>query len=146
MCARASKIGTPRNPMGNEVLPDYKYRMEFGKEEYDIIDEYCKMKEIAWSASPWDMDSLDFLVQYDIPFIKMPSAMLTHEELMRACARTGKKVIFSTGMSTLEEIDKTVEWLREEDCEFALLHCNSTYPAPLEELNLQCIKTLRRRD
>tara|TARA_R110002020_G_scaffold46255_1_gene131659 strand:- start:12697 stop:13530 length:834 start_codon:yes stop_codon:yes gene_type:complete len=146
VCVPEHQKSVPREtPWGTMSYLDYKYRMEFGKEEYDIIDEYCKMKEIAWSASPWDMDSLDFLVQYDIPFIKMPSAMLTHEELMRACARTGKKVIFSTGMSTLEEIDKTVEWLREEDCEFALLHCNSTYPAPLEELNLQCIKTLRDR-
>jgi N-acetylneuraminate synthase len=146
VCVPEHQKSVPREtPWGTMSYLDYKYRMEFGKEEYDIIDEYCKMKEIAWSASPWDMDSLDFLIQYDIPFIKMPSAMLTHEELMRACARTGKKVIFSTGMSTLEEIDKTVGWLREEDCEFALLHCNSTYPAPLEELNLQCIKTLRDR-
>ena len=146
VCVPEHQKSVPREtPWGTMTYLDYKYRMEFGKEEYDIIDEYCKMKEIAWSASPWDMDSLDFLIQYDIPFIKMPSAMLTHEELMRASARTGKKVIFSTGMSTLEEIDKTVGWLREEDCEFALLHCNSTYPAPLEELNLQCIKTLRDR-
>jgi N-acetylneuraminate synthase len=146
VCVPEHQKSVPREtPWGTMSYLDYKYRMEFGKEEYDIIDEYCKMKEIAWSASPWDMDSLDFLIQYDIPFIKMPSAMLTHEELMRACARTGKKVIFSTGMSTLEEIDRTVGWLREEECEFALLHCNSTYPAPLEELNLQCIKTLRDR-
>tara|TARA_Y100000592_G_scaffold45373_1_gene71973 strand:+ start:12460 stop:13293 length:834 start_codon:yes stop_codon:yes gene_type:complete len=132
-------------PWGTMSYLEYKYRMEFGKKEYDEIDEYCKVKEIAWSASPWDMDSLKFLEKYDIPFIKMPSAMLTHEELMRGCARSGKKVIFSTGMSTVEEIDTAVKWLREEDCEFALLHCNSTYPAPLEELNLQCIKTLRER-
>jgi len=139
------KLVPRETPWGTMSYLDYKYRMEFGKDEYDIIDEYCKTKEIAWSASPWDMDSLAFLEQYDIPFIKMPSAMLTHEELMRGCARTGKKVIFSTGMSTIEEIDKAVDWLREENCEFALLHCNSTYPAPLEELNLQCIKTLRDR-
>ncbi len=146
VCVPEHQKNIPRDtPWGTMSYLDYKYRMEFGKEEYDIIDEYCKTKDIAWSASPWDMDSLAFLEQYDIPFIKMPSAMLTHEELMRGCARTGKKVIFSTGMSTIEEIDKAVEWVREEDCEFALLHCNSTYPAPLEELNLQCIKTLRDR-
>ncbi len=146
VCVPEHQKNIPRDtPWGTMSYLDYKYRMEFGKEEYDIIDEYCKTKDIAWSASPWDMDSLAFLEQYDIPFIKMPSAMLTHEELMRGCARTGKKVIFSTGMSTIEEIDKAVEWVREENCEFALLHCNSTYPAPLEELNLQCIKTLRDR-
>lgn len=146
VCVPEHQKNIPRDtPWGTMSYLEYKYRMEFGKEEYDIIDEYCKTKNIAWSASPWDMDSLAFLEQYDIPFIKMPSAMLTHEELMRGCARTGKKVIFSTGMSTIEEIDKAVEWVREEDCEFALLHCNSTYPAPLEELNLQCIKTLKER-
>ena len=139
------KSVTKDTPWGTMSYLEYKYRMEFGKDEYDQIDEYCKAKDVAWSASPWDMDSLAFLGQYDLPFIKMPSAMLTNEELMRACARSGKKVIFSTGMSTLDEIDEAVAWLREENCEFALLHCNSTYPAPLEELNLQCIKTLKAR-
>ncbi len=146
VCVPEHQKSVPREtPWGTMSYLEYKYRMEFEKEEYDQIDEYCKSKGIAWSASPWDMDSLDFLEQYDLPFIKMPSAMLTHEELMRACARTGKKVIFSTGMSTLDEIDKAVDWLREENCEFALLHCNSTYPAPLEDLNLKCIQTLKER-
>ena len=146
VCVPEHQKNVPREtPWGTMSYLEYKYKVEFGKEEYDQIDEYCKTKNIAWSASPWDMDSLSFLEQYDIPFIKVPSAMLTNEELMRGCAKSGKKVIFSTGMSTLEEIDQAVGWMREEDCEFALLHCNSTYPAPLEELNLQCIKTLKDR-
>ena len=132
-------------PWGNMTYLQYKYRVEFGKEEYDEIDAYCRDKGIAWSASPWDMDSLEFLQQYDLPFIKVPSAMITNEELMRGCARTGMKVIFSAGMSTLEETDKAVDWMREEDAEFALLHCNSTYPAPIEDLNLRCIQTLQSR-
>jgi len=132
-------------PWGQMTYLDYKYRVEFGKEEYDEIDAYCRDKGIAWSASPWDMDSLSFLMNYDLPFIKVPSAMLTNEELMRGCASTGMKVIFSTGMSTLEETDTAVQWMRDEDAEFALLHCNSTYPSPLEDLNLRCIQTLRRR-
>ena len=134
-----------RSPRGTMSYLEYKYRMEFGKEEYDQIDQYCKDKGIEWSASPWDMDSLDFLNQYNIPFIKVPSAMITNEELMRGCARTGMKVIFSCGMSTLEETDQAVNWMREEKAEFALLHCNSTYPAPIEDLNLRCIKTLQER-
>ena len=132
-------------PWGRMTYLQYKYRVEFGQAEYDEIDAYCRDKGIAWSASPWDMDSLKFLSQYDLPFIKMPSAMITNEELMRGCARTGKKVIFSAGMSTLEETDQAVEWMREEGAEFALLHCNSTYPAPIEDLNLRCIQTLRER-
>ena len=132
-------------PWGTMTYLDYKYKVEFEKEEYDEIDEYCKTKGIAWSASPWDLDSLDFLDQYDLPFLKMPSAMMTNEPLMRAAAKTGKKVIFSAGMSTLEETDKAVEWMREEGAEFALLHCNSAYPAPIEDLNLSCIQTLKDR-
>jgi N-acetylneuraminate synthase len=127
-------------PWGRMTYLQYKYRVEFGQAEYDEIDAYCRDKGIAWSASPWDMDSLKFLSQYDLPFIKVPSAMITNEELMRGCARTGMKVIFSSGMSTLDETDQAVEWMREENSEFALLHCNSTYPAPLEEslLIAQC--------
>ena len=132
-------------PWGTMTYLDYKYRMEFGKKEYDQIDSYCREKGIEWSASPWDMDSLEFLLQYDIPFIKIPSAMITNEQLMRESAQTGKKVIFSAGMSTLSETDKAVRWMSEEGGDFALLHCNSSYPAPLEDLNLRCIQTLRQR-
>ena len=146
ICVPEHQKGVLREtPWGTMTYLDYKYRVEFGKEEYDEIDAYCKDKGIAWSASPWDMDSLTFLEQYDLPFIKVPSAMITNEELMRGCARTGMKVIFSSGMSTLDETDQAVEWMREEGAEFALLHCNSTYPAPLEDLNLRCIQTLRAR-
>ncbi len=146
VCVPDHQKDVPRDtPWGTMSYLQYKYLMEFDKEQYDQIDEYCKQKDIAWSASPWDMDSLQFLEQYDLPFIKMPSAMLTNEELMRGAARTGKKVIFSCGMSTLDETDLAVQWMREENAEFALLHCNSTYPAPLEDLNLKCIQTLRER-
>ena len=130
-------------PWGNIPYIDYKYKVEFEKEEYDEIDRYCKERGIEWSASPWDLDSLNFLDQYDIPFIKIPSAMLTNEELIKKSAQTGKKIILSTGMSTMEEVNQAVVWLLSEQAEFALLHCNSAYPAPLEDLNLSCIKTLK---
>ena len=132
-------------PWGKMTYLDYKYKVEFEKPEYDEIDRYCIERKISWSASPWDLDSLEFLDQYDLPFMKIPSAMMTNESLMRAAAKTGKKIIFSAGMSTLEETDKAVEWMRQEDADFALLHCNSAYPAPLEDLNLSCIKTLKER-
>ena len=92
-------------PWGNIPYIDYKYKVEFEKEEYDEIDRYCKERGIEWSASPWDLDSLNFLDQYDIPFIKIPSAMLTNEELIKKSAQTGKKIILSTGMSTMEEVN-----------------------------------------
>ena len=146
VCVPEHQKGVMRDtPWGRMTYLDYKYRVEFGKEEYDEIDAYCKARGIEWSASPWDIDSLNFLMQYDIPFLKIPSAMLTNEKLMRETARTGKKIIFSTGMSTMEEIDDAVRWMKDEGTEFSLLHCNSTYPAPLEELNLSCIGTLKAR-
>ena len=130
-------------PWGEMTYLDYKYRVEFDKEQYDEIDRYCREKGMDWSASPWDTDSLDFLMQYDIPFLKIPSAMITNEELMKATAATGKKIIISTGMSTEEEIDQAVNWL--EGTEFSILHCNSTYPAPIEDLNLSYIRTLKEK-
>lgn len=127
---------------------EYKYKVEFGKEEYDEIDRYCKQQGIAWSASPWDMDSVEFLEQYNLPFIKLPSASLTDDELLAACVERFPKVIFSTGMSTEEEIDHAVDTLRTAQAKYSkkdpigLLHCNSTYPAPINELNLSAIQTL----
>ena len=136
-------------PWGTMTYLDYKYRVEFEKEEYDEIDRYCKDKGIEWSASPWDIDSLNFLTNYDIPFIKIPSAMITNEELMKATAewsaKNKKELIVSTGMSTLKEVDTAVSWMKETGTDFALLHCNSSYPAPVDELNLSCIKTLKQR-
>jgi len=135
-------------PWGSMTYLEYKHKTEFGREEYNEIDKYCKERRIKWSASPWDLESLDFLLKYDIPFIKVPSAMLTNKPLIEACALSGKKVILSTGMSTEDEVSKAVSFLDEKitvrsKASYAILHCNSTYPAPLEELNLSCIKTLK---
>lgn len=132
-------------PWGRMTYLDYKYKVEFNQNQYDEIDIYCKEKDIKWSASPWDLDSLDFLNQYDIPFIKIPSALLTDLELIRESVKTGKKIIISTGMSTIEEIDNAVDTIKKVNAEaqYAILHCNSTYPAPNDELNLNCIKTLK---
>ena len=134
-------------PWGKMTYLEYKYKVEFGQREYDEIDVYCKDKQIKWTASPWDLDSLDFLNQYDIPFIKIPSALLTNLELIKESAKTGKKIIISTGMSTIEEVDTAVNAIKEVNANssYAILHCNSTYPAPNNELNLKCIETLQNR-
>ena len=152
VCVPEEQKNKPRVWQGEEMTYlEYKYKVEFGKKEYDEIDSYCKVKNIDWSASPWDMDSLEFLSNYDIPFIKIPSAMLTNDELLTACIETGKKVIFSVGMSTEKEIQDAVDCLRSAKEVFGnknkigLLHCNSTYPAPVDELNLSAIKTLRNK-
>lgn len=149
VCVPEAQKNKPRSWQGEDMTYlEYKYRVEFGKEEYDEIDRYCKQQGIAWSASPWDMDSVDFLEQYNLPFIKLPSASLTDDGLLTACVKRFPKVIFSTGMSTEEEIDHAVDTLRKAKAYFkkiepiGLLHCNSTYPAPIDELNLSAIKTL----
>ena len=134
-------------PWGKMTYLDYKYKVEFGQNEYDEIDIYCKKRDIQWSASPWDLDSLDFLNHYDIPFIKIPSALITDLELLKATAETNKKVIISTGMSTLEDVEKAVMTIKsvKSNVDFALLHCNSSYPAPIKDLNLKCIITLKEK-
>jgi len=133
-------------PWGRMTYLEYKKRIEFGKTEYDYIDGYCREKPLDWTASPWDLPSLDFLLQYDIPFIKIASASITQDALLEGAAKSGKPVIMSTGMSTWEELDHAVGIL-ERHCQngYVLMHTNSTYPAPEDELNLRMIGTLRER-
>ena len=137
----------PRDtPWGTMTYLEYKKRIEFQKTEYDVIDEYCRLKPIAWSASPWDLPSLKFLGQYDLPFIKIPSAMLTNDELIKEAGKLKKPLIVSTGMSTLKEIDHAVEVLQvETDGEFILMHTHSSYPAKNDELNISLIPALMKR-
>ena len=124
---------------------EQKMGLEFGKEEYDAIDTYCKKQGIYWFASAWDVDSQRFLQQYDLKYNKVASAMLTDMELLQMIADEKKYTFISTGMSTLEEIDAAVEVFRKADCPFELMHCNSTYPMKNEDANLAMMQTLRER-
>ena len=130
-------------PWGDMTYIEYKHRMEFGETEYKEIQSHCKNIGIAWSVSVWDLDSLDFIRDYDISLVKIPSALLTDHELIEACKSLDKKIVLSTGMRTVEEIDLAVDCLDGHD--FSLLHCNSTYPAPIEDINLRCISRLKER-
>ena len=130
-------------PWGDMTYLEYKYRIEFGNKEYDEIDRYCKEKEIDWFASAWDLDSQEFLKQYNCKYNKIASAMVTNEILLHRVAEEKKYTFISTGMSTLKEIDKAVEIFRSYGCEFELMHCNSSYPTEDFNSNLNCIKTLR---
>ena len=122
-----------------------KEGLEFGKEEYDFIDTYCKENNIAWFASAWDIDALRFLRQYDLPYNKIASAMLTNKEFVEEVAKEGKHTFIATGMSTYEEIDQAVDVFKRLNCPFELMHCNSTYPMKNEDANLKVIETLRNR-
>jgi len=130
-------------PWGYITYLEYKYKVEFEKEEYDIINDYCKCLDIHWFASPWDVDSVSFLSQYDIPALKVPSASLNDIELLKSMNDTQIPIILSTGMSTQEEVDAAINLLRKND--LAVLHCISTYPTPPEELNLNVIKTYQEK-
>ena len=128
-------------PWGKITYLEYKKKIEFGKEEYIEIDRYCKEKGIIWFASPWDVSSVDFLEQFDVPCYKIASACLTDEELLKRVKATKKPVILSTGMSTMQQINDAIVLLGDEN--LILLHCNSTYPAATNELNLNVINTFR---
>lgn len=136
-------LDSPReSPWGNTTR-DQKWGLEFGKKEYDEIDKYCKNKNIIWYASSWDIDSQIFLRQYNLKYNKVPSAMLTNQELLKTIAEEKKHTFISTGMSTMDEIRKAVNLFREYNCPFELQHSNSTYPMKIEEANLRCILTLK---
>ncbi|MBD5106306.1 MAG: N-acetylneuraminate synthase [Lachnospiraceae bacterium] len=142
----AQKSVPRETPWGTMTYLEYKYRVEFEKEQYDIIDAYCREKGMTWSASPWDMPSLEFLLQYEIPYIKVASASNGRDDMIAEAAKSGKPVILSTGMTTMEEVDHAVEVLEKYGKgDYILLHTNSAYPAPVKDLNLRMIETLRNR-
>ncbi len=145
---RMPELCTPRDqweierdtPWGRMTYLDYRHRVEFGEPEYRAIDEHCRARGIDWFASPWDVESVEFLARFDLPAHKVASACLTDDQLLRALRATGRTIILSTGMSTPEQIRHAVEVLGSRN--IVLLHATSTYPAPPEELNLRMIDTL----
>ena len=138
-------LDTPReSPWGNTTR-DQKLGLEFGKKEYDEINQCCLLYGIDWFASSWDIDSQSFLHQYDLKYNKIASAMLTNAELLKTVAEEKKHTFISTGMSTMEEIGDAVNIFREYNCPFELMHTNSSYPMKIEEANLLCIPMLKKK-
>jgi N-acetylneuraminate synthase len=137
------ELAKPReNPFG-ATNGDLKRALEFSYEDYVEIDQYCRAVKMPWFASCWDEPSVDLISRFDVPCFKIASASLTDDNLLRYTRATGKPILLSTGMSTLEEIDHAVEVLGKEN--LILLHACSTYPAFYEELNLSAIRTLADR-
>lgn len=124
---------------------DYKKKLEFGKKEYDEIDEYCKKKGLPWFASAWDLESQKFLDSYELEYNKIGSPMLTYEPLLEHVAEQGKTTFIATGMSTWKELDRAVEIFESNSCPFILLHCVGLYPCPLHMLNINMIDALREK-
>ncbi len=139
----AEELARPReSPFGN-TNGDLKYGLEFGQEDYAEIDHYCKQNNIAWFASCWDEQSVDFIEQFNVPCYKIASASLTDDDLLRHTRSIGRPILMSTGMSTLEQVDHAVELLGKED--LVVMHTASTYPALYEELNLRVIPMMKQR-
>ncbi|HEY1561412.1 MAG TPA: N-acetylneuraminate synthase family protein [Caulobacteraceae bacterium] len=137
------ELGKPReNPFG-ATNGDLKRALEFGEDAYRTIDAYCRDKGMAWFASCWDEASVDFIERFDPPAYKIASASLTDDNLLRHTKDTGKPIILSTGMSTMEQVDRAVEVLGRDN--LVILHACSTYPAHYGELNLRVIPVLQSR-
>lgn len=133
-------------PWGRITYLEYKRKIEFGNKEYSYIDRYCKEKPFCWTASVWDIPSLEFILTYDIPFIKIASAKLTDYDLLKLASQSRKPVILSTGMSTIKEVDKAVEILEKySKGDYVLMHTNSAYPSSVKELNLRIIDYFKNR-
>ncbi len=128
-------------PWGRMTYIDYRHRVEFSNDDYNRIDAYCKEKEILWFASCWDELSVDFMEQYNPPLYKAGSASLTDINLLQKKKSTGRPLMISTGMSTLDEIKRAVDIIGTDNLMIA--HSTSTYPCKLEELNINVIKSLK---
>ena len=121
---------------------DLKLGLELSYEDYYEIDRYCKAKKIMWFASCWDIDSVDFIEQFNVPCHKIASALLTNDEFLYKVKSTGKPILLSTGMSTMDEIRHAVKLLGEDN--LIIYHCTSTYPTEHNEINLKVIEEFRK--
>ena len=135
----------PRESQWGTTQREQKEGLEFGLEEYKEIDSYCNEKGIAWFASAWDLESQKFLQQFDLKYNKIASAMAVYEPLLQLVASEGRHTFISTGMCTLDDIDKAVKIFQDAKCSFELMHCISTYPMEDKNANLKVINTLRDR-
>jgi len=138
-------LDSPReSPWGN-TQRDQKQGLEFGTDEYKEIDKFCSQLDILWSASAWDLKSLDFIEDFNPSFHKVASAMITHPEFLKKIANLRRPTLVSTGMATLETIDAAVAIFRAAGTPIILLHTVSTYPSPESDLNLTLINTFSER-
>lgn len=138
-------LDEPRESPWGTTQREQKEGLEFGKDEYDEIDRYCKEKGIEWYASAWDVESQYFLQRYNLKYNKVASAMLVKDDLLEEIASEGRYTYLATGMSTMDEVDHAVEIFRKHNCPFELMHCNSTYPMPSGDANLKLIQVLAEK-
>jgi N-acetylneuraminate synthase len=129
-------------PWGRMTYIDYRHKVEFDVDDYREIDRYCRARGIDWTVSCWDEGAVAFMEEnFDVPFYKAASASLTDHDLLRAMQASGKVLIISTGMSTMDEISDAIDILNQS--RLLVAHATSAYPCRVEELNMRMIKTLR---
>jgi len=138
-------LDSPRESPWGSTQREQKLGLEFEIDEYKEIDRYCREKNIEWFASAWDLNSQNFLQQFDCKYNKIASAMAVYPELLKMVAKEGKHTFISTGMCTYDDIQKVVDIFRGEKCPFELMHTVSTYPMKVEDANLNVINTLRNK-
>jgi N-acetylneuraminate synthase len=140
-----AELDKPRESPWGTTNRQQKEGLELSQENYDEIDSYCKDKNIEWFASAWDSGSQDFLRRYNLKYNKIASAMLTNRDFVTQVAKEGKYTFVSTGMSTVDQVERVVDIFKKNSCPYELMHCNSIYPMPTEEANLKSILYLRDR-
>ncbi|RPI68596.1 MAG: N-acetylneuraminate synthase, partial [Ignavibacteriae bacterium] len=129
-------------PWGRMTYIDYRHKVEFDVDDYREIDRYCRARGVDWTVSCWDEGAVAFMEEnFDVPFYKAASASLTDHDLLRAMQASGKVLIISTGMSTMDEISDAIDIL--DQSRLLVAHATSAYPCRVEELNMRMIKTLR---
>jgi N-acetylneuraminate synthase len=138
-------LDSPRESPWGTTQREQKEGLEFGKEEYEEIDKYCRDKGIEWYASAWDLESQEFLRQFDCKYNKIASSMIVDEDFLKAVASEGRHTFVSTGMMELDGVDSAVKVFQDAKCPFELMHTVSTYPMKDEDANLNCIPMLRER-
>ena len=140
---RQKSLSKTAEDLGTEYVLDLLNRFQLTEDEHRQVSEYCSKIGIIYMCTPWDEKSIEFLEGLNVPAFKVASADLTNLPLIESLVQTKKPLILSTGMSTLQEIEVTRDFLHEKKADFAFLHCNSTYPAPFHDINLNWIKKLR---
>lgn len=132
------------SPWGNTQRDMRLYR-ELSLKQFQLIDKHCKKRKIPWYVSCWDIESQLQMRQFKTKYNKVASAMLVHYNLLETIAKERKYTFISTGMSTLQDVDKAVKIFRKYKCSFELLHCHSSYPMPVNEANLKSIPFLQKK-
>lgn len=141
---RKKSLSKSGEDLGTEYIIDLLDRFELSIDEHRSLSNYCNEKGILYMCTPWDLKSIEVLESFGVKAYKVASADLTNLPLLDQLSKTNKPLILSTGMSKVEEVEHVKLFLEKRNVEFVFLHCNSTYPAPFHDINLNWIKSLKK--